>query len=266
MSNQDQRRPDEEAPRARWSATGPDVDDPPWAGRRRERDEEDDAAEAEARGSDDADRPDAGDDAEEPAENAPPGAGQVAGGPGAQLVTVRGPMPPRPPRRTGVFLDPDDLRQHVGDLLRAILGGYQVDAWGNFTFTHEGARVFVTVGMTPIGPQVGIFSITNIDVPFSEDLARFLLTTNHQLGFGAFSYDVENEAIWLKHSLLGTMLDAPELQSGVAAVASAAAHFDDAIRDAFGGRSFHDAPADEQQRAKPPDTPAEPYPNAGGYL
>jgi hypothetical protein len=56
-----------------------------------------------------------------------------------------GVTPPRPPRRTGVFLDADDLREHVGALLRAILGGYEVDGYGNYTFAYESARVFVTV-------------------------------------------------------------------------------------------------------------------------
>lgn len=187
--------------------------------------------------------------------------------PGTQLQRRDGPAPQRPPKRTGVFIDPDDLRVHVGELLRTFLGGYQVDAFGNFTFTHEDARVFVTIGMTPIGPQVGVFSITNVDLTLSPPLAAFLLTTNHRLGFGSFSYDEDSTAVWLRHSLLGTTLDGPELQSAVAAIASTAAHFDDVIRDRFGGRAFHDAPEDVQNRAKPPD-PADQsdYPNASGYL
>lgn len=193
-------------------------------------------------------------------------AGQVAGGPGAAIAPVTGHVrPPRPPRRTGVFVDHEDLREHVGGLLRAILGGYEVDAWGNFTFRHDQARVFITVGPSPIGPQVGVLSVTNLDVTLSPELGQFLLATNHQLGFGAFSYDPENQAVWLRHTLLGTTLDGPELQSAVAAVASTAAHFDDAIRDRFGGRAFHDVPDDVQQRTRPPEQRAEP-PNARGYL
>lgn len=168
--------------------------------------------------------------------------------------------PPAPPQRTGVFVDVPSLRAHVGDLLRAFLGGYLVDAFGNMTFTHEGARVFVTVGMSPIGPQVGVFSITNVDVELTPQLAEFLLTTNHGLGFGAFSYDGDNRAVWLRHSLLGTTIDAPELQSAVAAVASTAAHFDEVIQAEYGGRAFRDAPSDVQ------DATSAPPPNAMGYL
>lgn len=175
--------------------------------------------------------------------------------------------PPRPPRRTGVFLDPDDLRTHVGGLLRTILGGYEVDAFGNFTFTHEGARVFVTVGPSPIGPQVGVFSVTNVDLDLTPDLASFLLTTNHTLGFGAFSYDPGNRAVWLRHTLLGTTLDGPELQSAVASVATTAARLDHPIRDQFGGGTFADAPDDVRRGVEPPQVePEPPAPNASGYL
>jgi hypothetical protein len=151
-----------------------------------------------------------------------------------------------------VFLDPEDLRSHVGALLRAILGGYEVDAFGNYTFTHEGARVFVTVSGSPIGPQVGVFSVTNLELDLSPDLAGFLLTTNHTLGFGAFSYDAGNRAVWLRHTLLGTTLDGPELQTAVAAVATTAARLDHPIRDRFGGRTFADAPDDVQRGVEPP--------------
>ncbi len=187
-------------------------------------------------------------------------AARAAGGPP--------PQPSPPPKRTGVFLDPEDLRDHVGDLLRAMLGGYEVDAAGNFTFTHDSARIFVTIGTSPVGPTVGVFSITNVGVEFSKEVGAFLLTTNHKLGFGSFSYDPENQAVWLRHTLLGTMLDGPELQATLMAIASTAAKVDDAIRDQFGGRAFHDAPEDVQKRTRPPesedDTPAPS--NASGYL
>ncbi|GGI02745.1 T3SS (YopN, CesT) and YbjN peptide-binding chaperone 1 [Egicoccus halophilus] len=185
----------------------------------------------------------------------------------ALSAVVPGLRPPRPPRRTGVFVDPDDLRDHVGQLLRAILGGYEVDAFGNFTFVHEGARVFVTVGGSPVGPQVGVFSVTNLDVDLAPPLASFLLTTNHTLGFGAFSYDPDNRSVWLRHTLLGTTLDGPELHSAVAAVATTAAQVDDAIKQRFGGRTFAEAPDEVQRRVEPPEpNPGTTAPNASGYL
>jgi hypothetical protein len=181
----------------------------------------------------------------------------------AEVMT--GAAPPRPPRRTGIFVDPDDLRDHVGQLLRAILGGYEVDAFGNYTFTHEGARVFVTVGGSPIGPTIGVFSVTNLEVDLTPPLAAYLLQTNHTLGFGAFSYDASNRSVWLRHTLLGTTLDGPELQSAVAAVATTAAHLDDQIRDRFGGRTFQESPGEVQRSVEPPGSPTS-HPGATGYL
>jgi hypothetical protein len=197
-------------------------------------------------------------------------AGDDSAGPGAALAAIarQTAQMPRPPKRTGVFVDPDDLREHVGGLLRAILGGYEVDAFGNFTFAHEGARVFVTVGGSPIGPQVGVFSVTNLEVDLTPELGQFLLTTNHTLGFGAFSYDPTNRAVWLRHTLLGTTLDGPELQSAVAAVATTAARLDHPIRERFGGRTFADAPSEVQRGVEPPvtDPEAGSRPGASGYL
>jgi hypothetical protein len=185
----------------------------------------------------------------------------------ALAAVAQASSPPRPPRRTGVFLDPDDLRAHVGALLRAILGGYEVDGFGNYTFTHEGARVFVTVSGSPIGPQVGVFSVTNLELDLTPELSAFLLTTNHTLGFGAFSYDAGNRAVWLRHTLLGTTLDGPELQTAVAAIATTAARLDHPIRDRFGGRTFADAPDDVQRGVEPPQVDPSPHaPNASGYL
>ncbi len=189
-----------------------------------------------------------------------------------RAVTLAGSARRPPPRRTGLFVDPQDLRAHVGDLLAGMLGGYEVDGFGNFSFTHDGARVFVTVGPTPVGLAVNVHSVTNIDLDLSDDLARFLATTNHRLGFGALSYDTDNRAVWMRQTLLGTALDAPELQAAVATVARTAASMDDEVQQRFGGRTFEGASPDEQAAASPPtaadaSTDARPDPdNASGYL
>ena len=175
--------------------------------------------------------------------------------------------PAPPPRRTGIFVDVDELRAYVGTLLRAMLGGYEVDALGNMTFTAEGARIFVTVGPGPLGPHVGVFSITNIGVELVPDLAAFLLRTNHRMSFGAFSYEPEQGGIWLRHSLLGGTLDGPELRGAILSVASTASQVADLIRDRFGGTSFGDEPEDVQRSVHPPEPSDESDAvNASGYL
>lgn len=181
-------------------------------------------------------------------------AGETAPEPDRRTRAVAGATRRPPPRRTGVFVDPDDLRSHVGSLLQSILGGYEVDGFGNFSFTHEDARVFVTVGATPVGLAVNIHSVTNLDLDLDADLARFLAVTNHGLGFGALSYDTDNRAVWLRHSLLGTTLDAPELRAAVASVARTAAALDGEIISRFGGRTFGEASPEVQAATGPPAT------------
>ncbi len=238
-------------------------------------------AEPEVAGPEDDERGDA-----EP-EDAGPGATPPGDGPDAtggaptddrdearrRAVTLAGSAQRPPPRRTGLFVDPKDLRAHVGDLLAGMLGGYEVDGFGNFSFAHDGARVFVTVGPTPVGLAVNVHSVTNIDLDLSDDLARFLATTNHRLGFGALSYDTDNRAVWMRQTLLGTALDAPELQAAVATVARTAASMDDEVQRRFGGRTFEGASPDEQAAATPPtaaDDSTDGSPpdrdNASGYL
>lgn len=171
-----------------------------------------------------------------------------------QLASVQG--GPRPPRRTGVFLDPQDLRSHVSDLLRSIVGPHTVDPFGNFTFDHESLRIFVTVSGSPIGPVVGVFSVTNADLELDAGLASFLARTNHRLLLGTLSWDDDNDAVWLRHNLLGTHLDPPELQAAVRSVSTAAVAIAGQVHEQFGGRRFGDddgeQPSDEPRMA-PPD-------------
>ncbi len=219
--------------------------------------------------------------AEQEQDDARPGsAAQAAGSPGddpADEVDERsalvarakasGISPPPPPRRTGIFVDAEELREYVGAQLRSMLGGYEVDALGNFTFTADSSRVFVTVGPGPMGPHVGVYSITNVGIALTPELAGFLLTTNHRMAFGAFSYEAEQQAVWLRHSLLGGTLDGPELRGAVISIASTASKVSGLLTERFGGGSFEEA-SEEVRAAVHPPAPAEDDEdvNAAGYL
>lgn len=208
---------------------------------------------------------DAGDTTEEHREQ--PGSRPPERGMLVERAAEMGVAPAPPPRRTGVFVDVEELRGHVGGLLRSMLGGYEVDALGNFTFTAEGARIFVTVGRGRMGPHVGVFSILSIDLPLTDELAAFLLTTNHRLGFGAFSYEPGQRAVWLRHSLLGGTLDGPELRTAVIAIASTAAKVTTLLRERFGGDAFSEESEERQRGVHPPEPSAEDEAvNASGYL
>lgn len=232
----------------------------------------------------DRDDPPVGDDREADPATPPPG-GEAGDKPGdkalaarrsgarGQLASIQG--MPRPPRRTGVFLDPQDLRSHVSDLLRTIVGPHTVDPFGNFTFDHESVRIFVTVTGSPIGPVVGVFSVTNADLALDTGLASFLARTNHRLLLGTLSWDDDNDAVWLRHNLLGTHLDAPELQAAVRSVSTAAVAIAGDVHEQFGGRRFGDDDGDENPPGEPPMAPPDmaddgmdaPHrSNATGYL
>lgn len=174
---------------------------------------------------------------------------------GARGQLASFPGMPRPPRRTGVFLDPQDLRSHVSDLLRSIVGPHTVDPFGNFTFDHETVRIFVTVAGSPIGPVVGVFSVTNADLELDAGLASFLARTNHRLLLGTLSWDDDNDAVWLRHNLLGTHLDPPELQAAVRSVSSAAVAIAGQVHEQFGGRRFGVDDGDENPPGEPPMAP-----------
>jgi len=208
--------------------------------------DDDTAGDTTAASGPDGDRPDHGTEGRQDGtsdDTAPTGGKQAAGSrdlahqpasPRGQVASMPA-AAPRPPRRTGVFLDAQDLRSHVGDLLRAIVGSYRVDTFGNFTFDHETARVFVTVGSSPMGPIVGVFSVTNTALELDGDLASWLARTNHRLMLGTLSWDDDNDAVWLRHNLVGTHLDPAELQAAVRSVATSAAAVGDEISERFGG-------------------------------
>lgn len=247
-------------------------DQPPPSGRadeRRDAIEDQDAEEPAATGTSDAGGTA---DASDPDPGAGAGAAGTGDAPGRAMLVERaaamgvGPSPP--PRRTGVFVDVEELRAHVGALLRSMLGGYEVDALGNFTFTAEGARIFTTVGPGSMGPLVGVFSILTVDQPLTPELSGFLLTTNHRMGFGSFSYDPEQRAVWLRHSLLGATLDGPELRAAVISIASTAGKVSTLLRERFGAGSFADASQERQAAVHPPEPEHDPDApvNVTGYL
>ena len=85
---------------------------------------------------------------------------------------------------------------------------------------------------------VSVFAwvITGIDI--TPDLLEYLLKKNHDMKFGAFSIDEEND-IHFEHTIVGSTLDKAELRASIVAVAHAADSYDDEIKLIWGGeRAF----------------------------
>jgi hypothetical protein len=132
-------------------------------------------------------------------------------------------------------------------------GGYAVDTGS--------VRVFVTVRLLDAAVLVRVFAITNVDVQVDGDLPRFLLGLNFTLALGRFSIDVGKRAVWFDHVLTADQLDDGTFARTVSAVASTADHYDEEIKERFGGRTFREEGSPVEQAATP-DGPG----MAGGYL
>lgn len=153
------------------------------------------------------------------------------------------------------------VRGRIGEVLRQIVAGYEVDAAGAFSFRMESTRVFVVpVPFDGEGTLVRVFAITNLDLDLSHELASYLLTANLRFPFGAFSYDAEHRAVWFEHCLLGDHMSREALRAVIQTVAALGDKLDDDIHSKFGGRRFTDAP---NEMVPPPTAHVTP---PGGYL
>jgi hypothetical protein len=85
---------------------------------------------------------------------------------------------------------------------------------------------------------VRVFSITNVELPPGPALARWLVSENFTLTFGHLAWNETENSVWFLHNLLGDYLDADELGCAVKMVATQANHYDDVIKEKFGGRLF----------------------------
>jgi hypothetical protein len=100
-----------------------------------------------------------------------------------------------------------------------------------------------------------VFAITNLDVPVTAELTRYLLAKNLDFVIGSFALDADNGAVWFNHNVLGDHVSPEELEATLAAVAQTANEFDDEIKGRFGGRLYVETP-----------DAAVPTPPAPGYL
>lgn len=135
------------------------------------------------------------------------------------------------------------VRDRVQRMLARLLGGVQVGADGEFSFPFETTRVFVRVD--PWQDQwtvVSVYAITNLGVPPSPELYKFLATED-RWWFGHVSAAEEEDGTLLvtfRHTLLGDFLDPEELRIAVGTVAVTADEIDDEIRNRFGGQRVAD--------------------------
>src|SRR5687767_2521475 len=108
---------------------------------------------------------------------------------------------PRPEGEPGPVVK---LRELIETTLDGMVDSYACDEHGNYVLGLESARVFVVPAWLDESQTViRVFAITNLDVPVTAELTRYLLEKNMEFVFGGFALDTENGAVWFNHNLLG---------------------------------------------------------------
>lgn len=145
------------------------------------------------------------------------------------------------------------LRDMIEAKLGEMVDQYLVDEHGNYVLGIESARVFVVPTWIENGAAViRVFAITNLNVPVTADLTKYLLEKNLEFVFGGFALDAGEGAVWFNHNLLGEFTAPEQLEATLAAVAQTANQFDDEIKGRFGGRLYVETP---DEAVPTPDTP-----------
>jgi hypothetical protein len=142
-----------------------------------------------------------------------------------------------------------EVRDLVQRELMELVGRIELDRDGDFSFTFDSARVFVSIRSHELKKDaqstlVKVFSITNVDVSVSAELYRFIALRSADYLFGslgAIEDDDSTARIVFKHTLLGDYLDPDEITAAVMLVAFAADEVDDEIVKMFGGMRFTDS-------------------------
>jgi hypothetical protein len=134
------------------------------------------------------------------------------------------------------------VKDKVESYLRDLVGTFEIDTDGDYTFRLGSARAFIRVA--PKGDDnslVVIRSFTNFRIPPSPEVFHYVATHNDWV-FGSLAAHETDEGVNISfsHTLLGDYLDPEEFNFAVVAVASTGDEIDNEIKDKFGGTVFHE--------------------------
>lgn len=136
-----------------------------------------------------------------------------------------------------------EIKDKVQRYLADIIGNVGIDRDGNYHFQHGSCHVFV--GVQDYGEEntvVNVYSPTNLQVPPSPELYKYIAIRAGKFVFGSLSIQEQDDGLMVLfgHRLLGEFLDPDELKVAVSAVASTADEIDNQIQEQFGGTIFHE--------------------------
>jgi hypothetical protein len=138
-----------------------------------------------------------------------------------------------------------EVKDRVQRLLADLVGTVEIDREGDFMFSYESTRVFVTVSEwseTDL-TTVSVLSIPLFEVPGSSELFERIATDARSMRFGTLSLFKREDGAYnvnFHHTLVGDTLDPDELKHAVSAVAYTADHIDDELQKEFGGKRWAD--------------------------
>jgi hypothetical protein len=155
-----------------------------------------------------------------------------------------------------------ELRRRLEPMLAAIVGGTpKQDADGDYLIPVADVRVVIAPRVSPRGlPVLRVFTVTNLGVSPSPDLAVLLARLNFGLMFGRFVLDVAHQTIWFDETLIGSQFGEEELRFVIELVAATGDQWDDRLKQMFGGVTHQEAIASREERDVATHKPGE-----GGY-
>lgn len=153
-------------------------------------------------------------------------------------------------------------RQRIERVLAEMGKRPEQDEDGDYFLPEGDIRIFVAPRVAPGGPTVvRVFAITNVAVAVAPELGLFLARLNFGLMFGRFALDAEHQSIWFDETLLGDQFSEEELRLTIQIVASTADHWDDRLKQMFGGATYQEVLSGRAGHPAPPTKPGQ-----GGYV
>lgn len=135
------------------------------------------------------------------------------------------------------------VKDKVQTYLRELVGSYEVDSDGDYTFRDGSARLFISVQELKERSFVHVYSILAVDIPETAALYEFVATRAGDFRYGSLFVRKQDDGavrVVFDHSLLADFLDPDELKMAVALIAGTADELDTEIVNRFGGKTFHD--------------------------
>lgn len=158
----------------------------------------------------------------------------------------------------------EEIRARIEKLLTEMEGHPPAqDEDGDYVLPIDDVHVVVAPRAAPGTPSlVRVFAITNVGVAISPELGLFLSNLNFALMFGRFALDAANRSIWFDQTLLGDHFSDEELRFAIEMVSSTADHWDDRLKQMFGGSTWQEVLKTRPSESSTPRL----KPGEGGYL